>query len=276
MRSTVRGAIIYPRSTPPNINPSFLHPMKLLTLVCSLAIAGLSPAAQAQATDPVPVSPDRYRVLVDNSEVRVVEYVLRPGERDDWHTRPARVSYVVSGGTLRITRADGTSSVADERQATTQLMNTSGRHYATNIGKTPVRVVLTEVKNVALAAPAYTAPTAAPTAPSAQAYVGPAGGGDCISRMANTSGRGTSTIETAKLLPGNPMSGFLPSAPRRIVISVVVDTAGRADVATLQVPAELDTAGVNGLRTVLPLWRFVPARVSGCPVRQVVKVTFTR
>ncbi len=249
--------------------------MKLLILVCFLAYAGLSPAAQAQAVDPVPVSPDRYRVLVDNSEVRVVEYELRPGERDNWHTRPARVSYVVSGGPLRITRADGTSSVADERQATTQLMNTPGRHYATNIGKSPVRIVLTEVKNAALAAPAYIAPTA-PAAPSAPAYVAPAGGGDCISRMANTAGRGTSTIESAKLLPGNPMSGFLPSAPRRIVISVVVDTAGRADPATLQVPAELDTAGINGLRTVLPLWRFVPARVSGCPVKQVVTVTFTR
>ncbi len=248
--------------------------MKLPILLCFLACAGLSHSARAQAVDPVPVSPDRYRVLVDNNDVRVVEYVLQPGQRDEWHTRPARVSYVMSGGTLRITRADGTSVVADERQGTTQLMNTSGRHYATNIGKTPVRVVLTEVKSVAAATPAYVAPTQ-PTAPSAPAYVAAAGGGDCIARMANTPGRGTSTIESAKLLPGNPMPGFLPSTPRRIVISVVVDTAGRADPATLQVPAELDTAGINGLRTVLPAWRFVPARVSGCPVKQVVKVTFT-
>ena len=248
--------------------------MRLLILVCFLTIGGLSRATQAQGTNPVPVSSDRYRVLVDNSEVRVVEYVLRPGERDEWHTRSPRVSYVVSGGTLRISRADGTSSVADERQATALLMNTSGRHYATNVGNTPVRIVLTEVKSVASAPPAYVAPIA-PAAPTAPAYIAPEGSGDCVSRMAAMPGRGTSTIESAKLLPGNPMSGFLPSAPRRIVISVVVDTAGRADPATLQVPPELDTAGINGLRTVLPLWRFVPARVSGCPVKQVVKVTFT-
>jgi quercetin dioxygenase-like cupin family protein len=248
--------------------------MKLPILLCFLACAAFSQPAHAQAIDPVPVSPDRYRVLVDNNDVRVVEYVLRPGERDEWHTRPAKVSYVVSGGTLRITRADGTSSVADERQATAQLMNTSGRHYATNVGKTPVRVVVTEVKNGAPVTATYIAPTA-PAAPSAPAYIAPAGGSDCISRMANTPGRGTSMIETAKLLPGNPMSGFLPSAPRRIVISVVVDSAGRADPATLQVPAELDTAGINGLRTVLPSWRFVPARVSGCAVKQVVRITFT-
>ena len=261
-------------STPPTIQPLFLHPMKLRILLCFLACAGLSQPARAQGADPVPVSPDRYRVLVDNTDVRVVEYVLQPGQRDEWHTRPARVSYVMSGGTLRITRADGTSAVADERQGTAQLMNTSGRYFATNVGRTPVRIVVTEVKNAVAAAPAYVAPTQ-PAAPSAPAYVAAEGGGDCISRMANTPGRGTSTIESAKLLPGNPMSGFLPSAPRRIVISVVVDTAGRADPATLQVPAELDTAGINGLRAVLPLWRFVPARVSGCPVKQVVKVTFT-
>jgi hypothetical protein len=270
--------LIFDVLTPPAINLLIpLHPMKLRILTCFLACAGLSQAARAQSTDPVPVSPDRYRVLVDNNDVRVVEYVLRPGERDEWHTRPARVSYVMSGGTLRITRADGTSVVVDERHGTAQLMNTSGRHYTTNVGRTPVRIVLTEVKTAVAAAPAYVAPASAqPAAPSAPAYVAPAGGGDCILRMANTPGRGTSTIESAKLLPGNPMPGFLPSTPRRIVISVVVDTAGRADPATLQVPAELDTAGINGLRTVLPAWRFVPARVSGCPVKQVVRVTFTR
>lgn len=248
--------------------------MKLRILLCFLACAGLSQLARAQGADPVPVSPDRYKVLVDNNDVRVVEYVLQPGQRDEWHTRPARVSYVMSGGTLRITRADGTSVVADDRQGSTQLMNTSGRHFTTNIGRTPVRIVLTEVKNAVAATPAYVAPTQ-PAAPSAPAYIAPEGGGDCIGRMANTPGRGSSTIETAKLLPGNPMPGFLPTAPRRIVISVVVDTAGRAEPATLQVPAELDTAGINGLRTVLPSWRFVPARVSGCPVKQVVKVVFT-
>lgn len=253
---------------------SFPHPMRLPILLSFLACAGLSQQARAQGADPVPVSLDRYRVLVDNNDVRVVEYVLQPGQRDEWHTRPATISYNMSGGTLRITRADGTSVIADERQGTTQLMNTSGRHFTTNIGRTPVRIVLTEVKNAVAAAPAYVAP-AQPTAPRAPAYIASEGGGDCISRMANTPGRGTSTIETAKLLPGNPMPGFLPSTPRRIVISVVVDTAGRADPATLQVPAELDTAGINGLRTVLPSWRFVPAHVSGCPVKQVVKVIFT-
>src|SRR5687768_8647160 len=104
--------------------------MKLSILVSLLACAGLSHAAHAQAIDAVRASPDRFRVLLDNPEVRVVEYVLQPGQRDEWHTHPAKVSYVVNGGTLRITLADGTSIVSEEKQGTAQWMNTLGRHYA--------------------------------------------------------------------------------------------------------------------------------------------------
>ncbi len=257
--------------------------MKLPVLVSFLACVGLSHAAHAQAIDAVRVSPDRFRVLLDNTEVRVVEYVLQPGQRDEWHTHPAKVSYVVNGGTLRITLADGTSVVSEEWQGTAQWMNTLGRHYATNIGKTPVRIVLVEVKNAAQGASAYISPTApsapayiAPTAPSAPATIAATGGPDCLARMAAVPGRGTSTIEPARLRSSNPMPAFLPGGLRSFVASVVVDTAGRADPATVKGPAELDSTAVDAIRTVIPEWRFSPARVAGCPVKQVVRMTFTR
>ena len=44
--------------------------------------------------------------FLENENVRVLEYVLEPGERDQWHTHPAKVSYV-RGGELRIHLADG-------------------------------------------------------------------------------------------------------------------------------------------------------------------------
>lgn len=246
--------------------------MKLPILVSFLACAGLSQAANAQAIDAVRASPDRFRVLLDNNEVRVVEYVLQPGQRDQWHTHPAKVSYVVNGGTLRITLADGTSAVSEERQGTARWMNTLGRHYATNIGKTPVRIVLVEVKNAAQGAPAYVAPTA----PSAPAFVAQTGGPDCLARMAAVPGRGTSTIEPARLQSSNPMPAFQPGGLRQFVASVVVDTTGRAEPATVKGPAELDSTAVNAIRTVISEWRFSPARVAGCPVKQVVRMTFTR
>ena len=108
---------------------------------------GKASGQQAAQIDPVVVSPDRFSVLLDNSQVRVVEYTLRPGERDQWHTHPSKVSYVVSGGQLRIHLADGTSFLSDETQGTAVWMDALPRHYAENVGRTDVKIVLTEVKS---------------------------------------------------------------------------------------------------------------------------------
>ncbi len=244
--------------------------MRLLTVVCFLACGALSHPAHAQQqaaeVDPVRVSPDRYRVLLDNKEVRVVEYVLKPGERDQWHTHPPRVSYVVTGGTLRITLADGTSFVSNEKQRTAQWMNTLGRHYAQNIGTTPVRIVLVEVKNAVPVA----------SAPVASASIARGTSLDCAARMAAVPGNRTTTIDVARLQPSNLMPALPAGEPRSFSVSVVVDTVGRADPATLKFPAGLDSATVGAVRTVLPAWNFSPARLSGCPIKQVVRLTFSR
>lgn len=118
----------------------------------ALVLAGLAFAAGARASeeiDAVVASPDRFNVLLDNAQVRVVEYTLRPGERDQWHTHPPKVSYIVSGGQLRIHLADGTSFLSDETQGTAVWMDELPRHYAQNVGKTDVKIVLTEVKSMA-------------------------------------------------------------------------------------------------------------------------------
>jgi len=109
----------------------------------------LTPAAlaaqSAEEIDPVDVSPDRFTVLLENEHVRVLEYTLEPGQRDDWHTHPPKVSYVVSPGTLRITTADGESFLTEESPGA-GWMDALGRHYAENVGDTTVRIALIEVK----------------------------------------------------------------------------------------------------------------------------------
>lgn len=99
---------------------------------------------------------------------------------------------------------------------------------------------------------------------------------DCVARMAANSRNGTTTFDAAKLQPGNPGALLPVREPHRFTVSIVVDTVGRADTATLQVPAGLDSATVDVLRTVLRAWRFSPARLAGCPVKQVVRLTFSR
>jgi len=117
-----------------------------LVALLPVSAAGQAPAGRVTQVDAVSVSPDRFKVLLENPHVRVIEYVLLPGERDQWHTHPPKVSYVVGGGTLRITTEDGQSFLTDEKTGSATWMDTLGRHYAQNVGKTAVRIVLVEVK----------------------------------------------------------------------------------------------------------------------------------
>jgi hypothetical protein len=104
---------------------------------------------------------------------------------------------------------------------------------------------------------------------------------DCVARMAASDGGRTSTgrstiIEAAKLQPDSRLPGLPAGEPSRFVVSVDVDTLGRADSTTVQFPPDLDAFAINAIRNVLPGWRFTPARIGACPVKQVVKLTFTR
>ena len=119
----------------------------LILLLFPLSAAAQTPVGPVTPIDAVAVSPDRFKVLLENPHVRVVEYVLLPGERDQWHTHPPKMSYVVSGGTLRITTDDGKSFLTEEKAGSATWMDTLGRHFATNVGKTPVRIVLVEIKS---------------------------------------------------------------------------------------------------------------------------------
>ena len=122
----------------------------ILSVIFNLAVTTLV-AAQQQPNhiDPAVVSPDIYTVLLDNEHVRVLAYRILPGEKEAWHTHPPKVAYIVSGGKLRITKEDGDSFVVEEDSDNVAWMNAVGRHFGENIGTTPVRIVLVEIKSLA-------------------------------------------------------------------------------------------------------------------------------
>ena len=103
-------------------------------------------AQDIEQIDPVSVSPEIFTVVLENEHVRVIEYTLAPGQRDEWHTHPPKASYVLQHGTLRITTEDGTSFLTEEKPRAASWMGTLGRHYAENVGTTSVRILLIEVK----------------------------------------------------------------------------------------------------------------------------------
>lgn len=96
--------------------------------------------------DAVKASPGIFKILLENEHVRVVEYSLKPGEKDEWHTHPAKSSYVLSGGNLKVYLENGETILAAEKAGTASWMDYVGKHYIENIGSTTVAIVLTEIK----------------------------------------------------------------------------------------------------------------------------------
>jgi beta-alanine degradation protein BauB len=92
-------------------------------------------------------TPDKTKILLENEYVRVIEYSLKPGERDSTHTHPPKTSYVISGGLLRIYPENGNPFDAEEITGSAAWSDKVGKHYAENIGKTTVTILLTEIKS---------------------------------------------------------------------------------------------------------------------------------
>jgi quercetin dioxygenase-like cupin family protein len=98
--------------------------------------------------DAIKNSPANFKLLLENEYVRVLEYSLKPGEKDATHTHPAKSSYVVSGGKLKVYLENGEVVIANEEAGTASWRNYVGKHYVENIGNTTLKIVLTEIKSL--------------------------------------------------------------------------------------------------------------------------------
>jgi beta-alanine degradation protein BauB len=109
--------------------------MSLLAVLCTTA----------HAQDPVKVSPQYYKVLLENDQVRVLEYRLKAGEKEPMHSHPAGVVYVLSGAKLKFSYPDGRT---EERAAA--IGETFWRepitHAVENVGDTEAHAIAIDLK----------------------------------------------------------------------------------------------------------------------------------
>jgi quercetin dioxygenase-like cupin family protein len=98
--------------------------------------------------DVLTASPDKYKVVLENEHVRVIQYTLKPGEKDNPHTHPPKTSYVISGGTFRVYPENQEPFDYVEVQGTTEWSDRTSKHYVENIGNTTITILLTEIKSV--------------------------------------------------------------------------------------------------------------------------------
>jgi len=98
--------------------------------------------------DGLTTSPNNFKLLLENEHVRMLEYSLKPGEKDIPHTHPAKAAYVVSGGKIKVYMENGETEIFDEKTGTADWSDGAGKHYVENIGKTTLTIVLTEIKSL--------------------------------------------------------------------------------------------------------------------------------
>ena len=104
----------------------------------------------APQVDALAASPDNFRLVLENDRVRVLEYTLLPGQKDRRHTHPKRVAHVIAGGTLRVHFPDGRHLDFVEKVGDTSWGDPAPLHDPENIGTTPIKILLVEVKDARL------------------------------------------------------------------------------------------------------------------------------
>ena len=114
--------------------------------VAAIAMTALTGSLLLAGQDPAVVNTKTITVKLENERVRVLEANIDPGDKEQPHSHPASIIYVIDGGTMRNHAADGAVSDTTYKTGDTIYREAITRHWAENIGSTTVRLVLVELK----------------------------------------------------------------------------------------------------------------------------------
>jgi beta-alanine degradation protein BauB len=116
---------------------------RIAIILCFTAVLSV-PRVVAQ--DPLPLYPRNYKVLIENERVRVMDFRLRKGDTEDFHTHPAHVLYVLEPFKVRFSFPDGRTGTR-EVQAGEVLFSEAVTHSPVNIGDSDAHGILIELKS---------------------------------------------------------------------------------------------------------------------------------
>ena len=95
--------------------------------------------------DPVQVSPNNYKVLLENDQIRVLEMNLKAGERDQQHSHPSETVYFIRGGKVKIHLPDGNVVDADIPDGHV-MWHEEWTHTVENVGTADIKAIVVESK----------------------------------------------------------------------------------------------------------------------------------
>jgi len=124
-----------------------------------VALTALAVGAPAAAQDPIKSNPDVYKLVLENSSVRVLRVSVKPGGKTTMHEHPDTVIVALSDARVKFTGADGKSTDAPLK-AEQALWAPAEKHMGENLEKNQADVILVELKPSK--GPAATIPTNRP------------------------------------------------------------------------------------------------------------------
>lgn len=115
------------------------------SLLASFAFALSSGALAFQ--DATKLAPQMYKVVLENSHVRVIDYHIKPGEKEPMHSHPCGVVvYYFTDSNMRGSSRGGEVKESHNR-AGDVVWRDPVTHFTENIGKSEVHALLVEPKD---------------------------------------------------------------------------------------------------------------------------------
>jgi quercetin dioxygenase-like cupin family protein len=127
------------------IKKAFLVGMRCIISAVIATIILIAGKTSLPAQDPAVVQSKTVKLKFENDRVRVLEAELPPGVKEQVHSHPAYVIYVLAGGKVRNYAADGKTTEAELKTGDV-LYREPLTHAAENIGTTTLHMILVELK----------------------------------------------------------------------------------------------------------------------------------
>jgi oxalate decarboxylase/phosphoglucose isomerase-like protein (cupin superfamily) len=96
--------------------------------------------------DAVNIAPHLHTIVFEDDKMRVLKVVVKPGETAEMHWHPRNINYVLSGGSLRFNRPDGTMADVELTEGQVTSAVDESQHAVENIGNTTVETLQVETK----------------------------------------------------------------------------------------------------------------------------------
>jgi quercetin dioxygenase-like cupin family protein len=117
----------------------------IISAMATLMLFFTTEAAVAQ--DVVKVAPEQVKVVLENEHVRVLEFRMKPGDKQEMHTHPATVHIELTPTKVRTTNPDGKAVVLEGKQGEALWVGPV-KHTVENIGNTEIHGYIIELKDI--------------------------------------------------------------------------------------------------------------------------------